>query len=143
MPGPKPRFKHTYAPKQNLVNLESHILNAENNRSNNFKNRIGLIIQIFLITRNLQMEIKSLLFFLRFIYLFMREREREREAETQAEGEAGSSQGARCGTRSQTPGSHPGPKADAQQLSHPGAPKLFSLNGVSQSTFLQQNIHLT
>ena len=64
MPGPKPRFKHTYAPKQNLENLESHIVNAENNRSNHFKNRIGLIIQIFLITGDLQMEIKYLLFIL-------------------------------------------------------------------------------
>ena len=52
---------------------------------------------------------------------------REREAEIQAEGEAGSLQGARCGTRSQDPGSHPEPKADAQPLSHPGAPEPFCI----------------
>ena len=44
-------------------------------------------------------------------------RDTERGAETQAEGEAGSLLGARCGTRSQEP------KADAQPLSHPGAPQ--------------------
>ena len=43
---------------------------------------------------------------------------RGREAETQAEGEAGSLRGARHGT----PGSHPGTKAGAQLLSHPGVP---------------------
>ena len=42
-------------------------------------------------------------------------RDREREAETQAEGEAGS-------TQEGTPGSRPEPQADAQPLSHPGAP---------------------
>ena len=47
------------------------------------------------------------------------------EAETQAEGgEAGSMQGAWCGTRSQESGITPWPKADAQPLSHPGAPVL-------------------
>ena len=79
MPGPKPRFKHTYAPKQNLENLESHIVNAENNRSNHFKNRIGLIIQIFLITRNLQMEIKSLRFLKNISFIFMRDKDRGRD----------------------------------------------------------------
>ena len=29
-----------------------------------------------------------------------------------------------------TPGSHPEPKADAQPLSHPGAPKLLYFKGV-------------
>ena len=50
-------------------------------------------------------------------------RDTQREAETQAEGETGSSEGARCETRSQTWGSCPEPRADAQPLSHPGAPK--------------------
>ena len=49
-------------------------------------------------------------------------RDPEREAETKAEGEAGSLQGTRCGTHPRTPGSQPEPKADAQPLSHPGAP---------------------
>ena len=48
-------------------------------------------------------------------------RDREREAETQAEGEeAGSMQGARLNPG--TPGSHPGLKAGAKPLSHPGIP---------------------
>ena len=59
-------------------------------------------------------------FFLDFIYLSLTDP--EREAETQAEGEAGSLRGARCGTRSRALGSRPGPEADAQLLSHPGAP---------------------
>ena len=52
----------------------------------------------------------------------MRDTEREREAETQAEGEAGSMQ---RGLDPGTPGSNPGPKADTQPLSHPGAPVSF------------------
>ena len=77
------------------------------------------------------------LFILFFKFLFIydshththREREREREAETQAEGEAGP-----C-TRSPTWDSilglqdrtllHPGPKAGAKPLRHPGIPQLF------------------
>ena len=50
-------------------------------------------------------------------------RDTEREAETQAEGKVGSLWGARRETRSQDPGRHPGLKADAQPLSHPGVPK--------------------
>ena len=60
-----------------------------------------------------------LFIYLRFC-LFIHERHREREAETQAEGEVGSMQGAQCGIQSQTLGSRPGPKAEAQPLSHPG-----------------------
>ena len=51
-----------------------------------------------------------------------RTREREIEAETQAEGEAGSCGEPDAGLDPRTPGSHPGPKADAPPLSHPGAP---------------------
>ena len=40
------------------------------------------------------------IFFLRFIFIYSRERERGRDAETQAEGEAGPMHGARCGTQS-------------------------------------------
>ena len=58
-------------------------------------------------------------FFFLKIYLFIHERHREREADTQA---AGSLQGARWRTQSGIPGSHPGLKADAQPLSHPGVP---------------------
>ena len=64
--------------------------------------------------------ILTVFFFIRFIYLFMRDT--QQEAETQAEGETGSPQGARCGTWSQISGSHPEPKADAQLLIHPGIP---------------------
>ena len=47
-----------------------------------------------------------------------------RDTETQAEGEAGSMWGAQCRLDPRTPGSHLEPKADAQPLSHPGAPLL-------------------
>ena len=48
-------------------------------------------------------------------------RDTEREAETQAEREAGSMKEAQRGTLSQIPESSPGPKADAQPLSHPAS----------------------
>ena len=52
-------------------------------------------------------------------------RERDREAETQAEGEAGSMhREPDAGLDPGTPGSRPGPKADAQPLSHLGVPML-------------------
>ena len=54
--------------------------------------------------------------------MIVTERERDREAETQAEGEAGSLHRANVGCDPKTPGSRPEPKADAQTLSHPGAP---------------------
>ena len=44
------------------------------------------------------------------------------KAETQAEGEAGSVQEPNGGLDPRTPGSRPESKADAQLLSHPGAP---------------------
>ena len=47
----------------------------------------------------------------------------EREAETQEEGEAGPCREPDMGLDPGTPGSHPGPKADAKPLSHPGIPK--------------------
>ncbi|CAD7687787.1 unnamed protein product [Nyctereutes procyonoides] len=50
--------------------------------------------------------------------------EREREAETQAEGEAGSMhREPDVGLDPGSPGSHPGPKAGAKPLCHPGIPK--------------------
>ena len=49
----------------------------------------------------------------------------EREAETQAEGEARSLWRADIGLDPRTLGSRPEPKADAQPLSHPGAPLTF------------------
>ena len=55
-----------------------------------------------------------------------REREREREAETQAEGEAGSMhREPDVGFDPGSPGSHPGPKAGAKPLRHPGIPPLY------------------
>ena len=48
---------------------------------------------------------------------------REREAETQAEGEAGSMhREPDMGLDPKSPGSHPGPKAGAKPLRHPGFP---------------------
>ena len=61
---------------------------------------------------------KSIFFI--FEDLFIHKRHTKREAETQAEGEAGSSQRAQCGTQCQISGKHPEPKADNQNLSHPG-----------------------
>ena len=56
------------------------------------------------------------------MYLFMRdtEREKEREPETQAEAPCREPD---VGLDPRTPGSCPEPKADAQPLSYPGAPK--------------------
>ena len=55
------------------------------------------------------------------MYLFMRDM--QREAETQAEGEAGSLWEPDVVLDPRTLGSLPEPKADAQPLSHPGAPE--------------------
>ena len=52
----------------------------------------------------------------------MRDTEGEREAETQAEREGGSTREPYVGLDPGTPGSHPGLKAGAQALSHPGVP---------------------
>ena len=51
--------------------------------------------------------------------------ERERGAETQAEGEAGSMhREPDVGFDPGSPGSHPGPKAGAKPLRHPGIPAI-------------------
>ena len=53
--------------------------------------------------------------------MIVTEREREREAETQAEGEAGSMlREPDMVLDPGSPGSHPGPKAGAKPLRHPG-----------------------
>ena len=66
-----------------------------------------------------------------------REREREREAETQAEGEAGSMhREPDVGFDPGSPGSHPGPKAGAKPLRHPGIPVFLVLaSNVSTLSF--------
>ena len=51
-------------------------------------------------------------------------RDTQREAETQAEGEAGSLRGPHAELELQVGGLLREPKADAQPLSHPGAPPL-------------------
>lgn len=56
------------------------------------------------------------------MYLFMRDT--EKDAETQAEGEVGFLQGAPHGLSPGDPGSRPELKAEAQSLSHPGAPNV-------------------
>ena len=53
----------------------------------------------------------------KIFYLFMRDTQRE------AEGEAGSLRDPDAGLDPRTPGSRPEPKADAQLLSHPDAPR--------------------
>ena len=56
----------------------------------------------------------------------------EREAETQAEGEAGSMhQEPDVGFDPGSPGSHPGPKAGAKPLHHPGIPFFLFLFSIS------------
>ena len=53
--------------------------------------------------------------------------QREREAETQAEGEAGSMhREPDVGFDPGSPGLHPGPKAGAKPLHHPGIPICFN-----------------
>ena len=61
----------------------------------------------------------------------MRGRERKREAETQAEGEAGSMhREPDVGLDPGSPGSHPGPKAGAKPLRHPGIPRIKFLKKI-------------
>ena len=54
----------------------------------------------------------------------MRDTEREREAETQTEEKQSPCREPDMGLDPGTPGSCPGPKADAQPLSHPGVPAI-------------------
>uniref|UniRef100_A0A8C0LK84 ATP-binding cassette sub-family A member 17-like n=1 Tax=Canis lupus dingo TaxID=286419 RepID=A0A8C0LK84_CANLU len=70
------------------------------------------------------LQVKVKLFFYKKI-LFIHERHRERSRDT-GRGRSRLLRGGRCSTQSQDPGSHPGPKADAQLLSHPGVPKSNS-----------------
>ena len=64
-------------------------------------------------------------------FLFFYSWETDTEAETLAEGEADSVWEPDAGLDSRTPGSHPGLKADAQPLSHSGAPKgIFKTTGI-------------
>ena len=63
----------------------------------------------------------SIVFLLIFIYFFIYDRHTVRER--QAEGEAGSThQEPDVGFDPGSPGSHPGPKAGAKPLRHPGIP---------------------
>ena len=68
-----------------------------------------------------------LLFFRDFIYLFMRDTEKERQRHRQREKQAPCRE-PYMGLDPRTPGSHPGPKADAKPLSHPGVPSNWNLN---------------
>ena len=52
------------------------------------------------------------------------ERERQRQRHRQREKQAPCRE-PDVGLDPRTPGSHPGPKADAQPLSHPGVPSFF------------------
>ena len=61
-------------------------------------------------------------------------REKGREAETQAEGEAGSMhREPDVGFDPGSPGSHPGPKAGAKPLRHPGIPAFLFQGGFGSS----------
>ena len=62
------------------------------------------------------------LFFKDFVYLFMRHTEKERQRHRQGEKQAPSGE-LNVGLYPRTRGSRPELKADAQPLSHPGAPE--------------------
>lgn len=62
--------------------------------------------------------------FLKNIYLFIHERHTEKQRHRQREKQA-PWEGTRCGTLSCILGSRPGPKTDAQLLSHPGIPSTL------------------
>ena len=69
--------------------------------------------------------IPQFIFFKDFVYLFMIEREREKERERQRHRQREKQAPRRepdVGLNPRTPGSRPKLKADAQPLSHPGAP---------------------
>ena len=59
--------------------------------------------------------------------------ERERGAETEVEGEEAPCWESDVGPDRGTPGSHPGPKAGAKLLSHPGIPGFILFNAQSPS----------
>ena len=77
------------------------------------------------VRNNFQVCHSQVTFFKKRFYLFILERERAREKQSHRQREQ---QGAQCGTRWSddpgTPGSHPGPKAGAKPLSHPGCPQV-------------------
>ena len=83
-----------------------------------------------IISQSFQKKNASIRFFLKdFIYLFMRDKETERERERQRQRHRQREKQAPCresdaGPDSGTPGSHPGPKTEAQPLSHSGVPHL-------------------
>ena len=67
-----------------------------------------------------------LIYLILFYFIYDRHTVREREAETQTEGEAGSMHWEPdVGFDPGSPGSHPGPKAGAKPLRHPGIPALW------------------
>ena len=79
-----------------------------------------------------------LFFYLKILfYLFVRDTEREREAETQAEEKQAPCREPDVGLDPRTPGSCPGPKADAQLLSHPGVPRFTVLDATRLSIKMQ------
>ena len=72
-----------------------------------------------------------------FTYLFMTDTHRERHKHRQREKQA-PCRDPDAGLDPRTPGSHPGPKADAQPLSHPGVPQATtSVCGTLRSSLCQ------
>ena len=79
------------------------------------------LLHIFSLWDEHVIKLGPLYFFKDFIYLFMRNTERERQNNRQREKQAPCSE-LHVWLSLGTPGSHPGLKADAQPLSHPGIP---------------------
>ena len=86
----------------------------------------------------------SILFSKDFIYLFMRDTEREKERERERQRHRQREKQAlhrepNAGLDPGTPGSHPGPKAGAKLLSHPGVPRLlFIINFIFNSKIFKK-----
>ena len=97
------------------------------------------ILQWLTITtkKNLHFNIQNLFFFFKILFIYSWETQRERQRHRQREKQApwGDPD---VGLNPRIPGSRPEPKADAQPLSHPGAPykTLLNQNNCSSSFFI-------
>ena len=68
------------------------------------------------------LELSLFFFSFKILFIYLRETGRENKAGVGDEADSQSSRDPNAGLDLRTPGSHSEPKADAQPLSHPGAP---------------------